>query len=101
MATVYSRRRKNGLRWTARVRIDGAEHSKTFNTKAAAQGWARAQEGRIEEGTYSPPRASAVPLFADLIDDFLEHRKRIRRVPGKSFAGGLKRLRDEHGLEPA
>jgi len=87
-------------RYTARVRIDGVEKSKTFATKGAADGWARAQEGAIETGTFRPIDPDAGKLFADAVDALIEHRKRLRRPPGKTFAHTLTRLRKELGLTP-
>lgn len=87
-------------RYTARVRIDGVEKSKTFATKKAAEGWARAQEGAIETGTFRPIDPDAGKLFADAVDALVTHRKRLQRPPGKTFAGALTRLKRDLGLTP-
>lgn len=100
MATFYKRSGARGVRWTARVRIKGRERTKTFPTKAAAERWARAQETAIDEGKFLAPEPGSGPIFSDVVDDFVRHRKRIKRQPGKTFANALDRLKDEHGLEP-
>lgn len=101
MATFYKRKGKQGVRWTVRIRREGREVTKTYATKAAAETWARAQEQAIETGTFLAvdPRAGAI--FADLVDAFTAHRKKIKRAPRGTFANALIRLKDEHGLEPA
>jgi integrase len=99
MATFYKRKGARGVRWTARVRIAGRETTKTWSSKAAAETWARAQETAIEGGGYAAPDASGA-IFADVVDAFLIHRRRIKRPPGKTFANGLARLKAQHGLEP-
>ncbi len=99
MATLYKRKGKRGIRWTARVRLAGREITKTFGTKTRAEAWARAKEGEIETGEFRRPDDSGI-LLADLIDGVVEHRKTIRRPFGKSAANALKRIRAEHGTEP-
>ena len=84
----------------ARVRLDSLDKSKTFGTKVAADGWIRAQEGAIETGTFRPTDPEAGKLFADAVDLLVEHRKRLKRPPGKTFAGVLVRLKKELGLNP-
>lgn len=97
MATFYKRIGKRGVRWTTRVRLAGRQITKTFGTKAAAETWARAQEGAIETGEFHKPAEGVI--FADLIDQFNEHRKTIRRPLGKTASSTLARLKDKHGLE--
>lgn len=100
MGSILRRQGKRGTRYTARVRLDGVEKTKTFGTKAGADGWIRAQEGAIETGTFRPVDPEAGKLFADAIDAFLEHRKSIRRPPGKTFAQVLVRMRGDLGDTP-
>lgn len=100
MATFYKRTGRKGVRYTARVRLEGVEKAKTFSTKASAQAWARAQEGAIETGEFRLEVPEAGRIFADAVDLFLEHRKNIRRPPGKTFGNALARLKEELGLEP-
>jgi integrase len=100
MATFRKTQRKRGVRWTARVRIRGREITDTFSTKGAAETWARAQEHAIETGEVLRLRSGQGVLFADLVEDFIKHRGRIGRAPGKTFANALKRLKLKHGDEP-
>ncbi len=99
MATFYKRAGKRGVRWTARVRIDGREVTKTFATKGAAETWARAQEVAIESGQFVRPAEGVI--FADLVDSLTKHRATIRRPLGKTATNVLTRLKVQHGLEPA
>jgi integrase len=100
MATFYKRGSKNhGTRWTARVRIQGREITKTFSRLADAKSWTRQREIAIENGTFVA--TGNEPIFADLVDDFIAGRTAARRPPGKTFASALARLRDAHGLERA
>src|SRR5690348_5428247 len=100
MATFYKRKGKRGVRWTARVRINGREVTNTFPTLGSAQTWAKAQELAIETGKYVAPGGGGV-IFADLVDEFTKHRLATLRPLGKTGANVLIRLKDEHGLEPA
>jgi hypothetical protein len=99
MATFYKRKGKRGVRWTARVRVNGREVTKTWATKAAAETWARAQETAIETGKYVETGRGLI--FADLVDVFVQHRQIVKRPLGKTGSNALTRLKDEHGLEPA
>lgn len=99
MGTIRKRKRKDGYRYTARVRLNGREITKTFGKEAAAQTWVRIQEAAIESGEFRRPEKGVI--FADLVDAFLEHRKTINRPLGKTAANSLARLKDQHGLEPA
>jgi integrase len=99
VATFTKRQRKRGARWTARVRINGREVTKTWPTKAAAETWARAQETAIETGEFVETGRGLI--FADLVDVFTKHRQLIKRPLGKTGGNTLTRLKDEHGLEPA
>jgi integrase len=101
MATFYGRKGKRGMRWTARVRVNGREITDTFSTKQQAQSWAKAQEIAIETGEYIAPDPKArSTLLADAIDDFITHRASIGRRPGASFASGLALVKDRLGLTP-
>jgi len=100
MATIYKRAGTRGVRYTARVRLEGVERTKTFSTKAGALTWARAQEGAIETGEFRLEAPDAGRIFADAVELLTNHRRRIGRPPGKTFARTLTRLKDKHGLEP-
>jgi hypothetical protein len=99
MATFYKRKGKRGVRWTARVRVNGREVTKTWATLGAAQSWAKAQELAIETGTYVETGRGVI--FADLVDAFIQHRQATRRPLGKTATNVLARLKEQHGLEPA
>jgi integrase len=100
MAAFSKRLGKRGVRWLVRVRKLGREVTRTFGTKGAGEKWARAQETAIETGEFHAPVPGTGPLFADAVDDFLKHRKRVNRPPGSTFANSLTRLKKQHGLEP-
>jgi integrase len=100
VATFWKREGKRGTTWTVLVRRGARRATKTFKTKAAGERWARAQETAIDERRFVAVDPKAGPIFADLVDDFLAHRARIRRAPGKTFANSLGRLKDQYGLEP-
>jgi integrase len=99
MATYYKRKGTRGVRWTARVRLSGREVTKTFGSKAAAETWVRAQEGAIELGEFRRPATRGIVL-ADLIDNLTKHRIMVRRPLGKTATNSLRRIKDQHGLEP-
>jgi integrase len=99
MATFYKRKLAKGVRWTVRVRLKGHEVTETFSTRDAAKTWATAQERAIETGEFVAIEPGKGPIFADAIDAFLTHRKRLKRAPGSTFAAALTRLKDKHGLE--
>jgi integrase len=100
VATIRKRKRADGYRYTARVRIRGQQATRTFTTKAAAERWAAAQETAFRDGQYAAPRGSGPgSILADVIDDFITERGRLRRPPGKTFHAGLLRIKNEHGLE--
>src|SRR5690606_2641077 len=101
MAYIFRRTGARGIRWTARVRLRGKQTTRTFQTKAAAESWARDQEGNIERD--QPHQVSGRgqgALFLDAVQTFREHRATIRRPPGKTFDNALKRLVKAHGTEP-
>ncbi len=100
MAGIEKRVGKHGTRWLVRIRKLGREITRTFPTKSAGQTWARAQETAIETGEFIAAAPGSGPLFADAVDAFLTHRRRIQRPPGATFANALTRLKNQHGLEP-
>lgn len=74
-------------RWRAQVRRRGfPDYTKTFDTKAAAQTWARQVEADIDRG--SVPSARAVQgrgyVVADLLDDYIKLRAASREIHDKS-----------------
>lgn len=88
-----------GVRWTARVRLRGRQLTDTFATKAAAASWARAQERAIEGREFIALAPGQGAILADVVDEFIKHRKRIGRPPGSTFTNALSRLKGEYGLE--
>jgi integrase len=100
MATIRKRKRADGYRYTARVRLKGHdEDTRTFGSLAAARAWATERETGLRDGKYAPPRPGAGVLFRDVIEDFIKHRTLIRRPPRKTFHASLLRLKDQHGDE--
>ncbi len=100
MATFTRRVGKRGVRWTARVRLRGQVKTDTFGSKAAAEAWARAQEGAIETGTYRAAIPGKALILADAVDSMLADRQRLRLPPGSTFDNALKRFKRDLGLEP-
>jgi integrase len=101
MASFIKRTNKKGkVRWTVLVRKRGRNVTKTFPTKGAGDTWASAQELSIDTGVFVPIEPGAGKIFADLVDLFLEHRKRIKRPLGKTATHTIERLKVQHGLEP-
>jgi integrase len=100
MATIIKYVGKRGTRWTARVRLRGREVTDTFGSKAAAEGWARAQEGAIETQTYRAATPGPALILADAIDALRTDRQRLRLPPGATFDHTLGRLKRDLGLEP-
>lgn len=78
MATIV----KRGRRWLARVRRNGEESSRTFATKAEAQGWSAVIESEIARGVYAEriDRAQAEKItFAELIDQYLNEVSQLKK----------------------
>jgi len=60
---------KGKIKWRAKVRLRGElPRTQTFNTKTAAEAWAKATETDIGRGVYVPTAADSRRTLADLID---------------------------------
>jgi hypothetical protein len=70
MASIDKRSRKS---WRARVRIPGHDDkTRSFNTRAEAQEWARITEAQLRSGVDTIPDAAAEPTLAQALDWYLE-----------------------------
>ena len=70
MASIDKRSRRS---WRARVRIPGhKDKSRSFNTQAEAQEWARMTEAQLRSGVDTIPNAAAEPTLALALDWYLE-----------------------------
>jgi integrase len=102
MASITKRTSKSkGTRYTVRVRLKSKWTTETFGSKAAAEAWARVQEGRIETREFVAPPDGGAMLIGDAVDSLRAERASLRRPPGATFSHALKRLKQKHGLEVA
>jgi integrase len=70
MASIDKRSRRS---WRARVRIPGHnDKTRSFNTQAEAQEWARITEAQLRSGVDTIPDAAAEPTLAQALDWYLE-----------------------------
>lgn len=70
MASIDKRSRRS---WRARVRIPGhKDKTRSFNTQAEAQEWARMTEAQLRSGVDTIPNAAAEPTLALALDWYLE-----------------------------
>lgn len=70
MASIDKRSRRS---WRARVRIPGhKDKTRSFNTQAEAQEWARFTEAQLRSGVDTIPDAAAEPTLAQALDWYLE-----------------------------
>ena len=90
--------RKRGDRWQVQVRRQGVFESATFDTKAAAQKWARRIEGEIDQGS-ALGRERVTGTVGELLDAYEVAARKIRPF-GRSKLGVLKQLRDGLGHVP-
>lgn len=90
--------RKRGDRWQVQVRRQGVFESATFDTKAAAQKWARRIEGEIDQGA-ALGRERVTGTVGELLDAYEVAARKIRPF-GRSKLGVLKQLRDGLGHVP-
>lgn len=90
--------RKRGNRWQAQVRRLGAFESATFDTKGAAQKWARRIEGEIDQGAaIGKPRAKGT--VGDLLTAYELEARKVRELR-RSKLGTLAHIRDGLGSLP-
>ncbi len=73
MAQILTRANKAGdPRYTARVRLNGRQATKTFASKKSAQTWARKIEGDIEQGRFGSPGKRRPSSVGKVIETFIE-----------------------------
>lgn len=87
--------RKRGKRWQAQVRRLGAFESASFDTKAAAEKWARRIEAEIDQGA-ALGRSRVTGTVNDLLAAYEREAKKVRPL-GRSKLGVLKHLREGLG----
>ncbi len=64
-------RQRNG-KWQARVvRLGHSPISKTFNSRAEAERWARQTEARIDQGSFEDQRSDKSTTLSDLVERFV------------------------------
>lgn len=90
--------RKRGKRWQAQVRRGGAFESATFDTKAAADKWARRIESEIDQGA-ALGRSRVTGTVGDLLAAYEREAQKVRPL-GRSKLGVLKHLREGLGSLP-
>jgi integrase len=70
MSSIDKRGRRS---WRARVRVPGhKDKTRSFNTQAEAQEWARITEAQLRSGADTIPDAAAEPTLAQALDWYLE-----------------------------
>ena len=94
MATL----RKRGKRWQAQVRRAGANESATFDTKTAAERWARRIEGEIDQGA-ALGRSRVSGTVSDLLTAYEREIRKAKPI-GRSKLGVLGQLRTGLGALP-
>jgi len=91
MASIDKRSRKS---WRARVRIPGHEDkTRSFNTRAEAQEWARITEAQLRSGVDTIPDAAAEPTLAQALDWYLEQETPKKKgKAGRPVSGILDKI---------
>lgn len=79
MARIEKREGTKGVRWRARVRVQGEERSATFKRRTDAKDWAGEMESRLQKHKHVPTTADMRRTFADLIDRYLAEELPIKR----------------------
>jgi len=88
---------KRGKVWLARVRRKGIVENRTFDTKAAAEAWARSLESSIDRGSYVPLAPAERTMLAEAIDRYkIEVCPRLHRG-GKGAFSIFDRLKHKLG----
>jgi len=94
MATFIRR----GNVWQAKIRQKGRRIiARTFDTKTAAQKWARSIERELDQGTYLPSTAAERTTVADAVDRYVKEIMPKLAGGGKSSMSILARLKAELG----
>lgn len=95
MASVQKRSGTDGVRWLARVRRHGRpEQTKTFDTKAAAEAWARSVERDMDTDSFIPSDAATRITFAKATEKYKDEV--LPRLRGKAQAEYVVKRVAEH-----
>lgn len=72
MASIEARTTRKGIRYRARITLNGHPRlSETFTTRRAAERWAQKIETAIREGRYAPTKQKDSHSFGELLDRFI------------------------------
>ena len=81
MASI--RRRKHS--WQARVRRHGASIARTFDTRAAAEHWARQVEAAMDLGRFQAPSHDDMPTLAEALERYGKEVTRWKRSAQREY----------------
>ena len=98
MATIDKRQNSKGVRYRARVRMNGVTMSRSFPTKREAVDWARHTESRIRGGNAVQVRVTVDQLIDRYLADVLPNK--TRNKDREHQARQLKHWRRELGSLP-
>lgn len=91
-------RKRGPYQWQAQVRRDGFDHiSKTFQTRAEAEEWAREIERAMDRGLYMPRTASEKTTIGDLCKSWKESVLPGKRSEKTHFNILLKNIEERFG----
>ena len=69
---MANRRKRGASQWQAQVRVSGyPNQTKTFNTRAAAERWAKATEVEMDQGAFRSRTNAQTTTLRDLLDRYL------------------------------
>lgn len=85
MATIRKRAKRGGHVYNVQVRIQGfPPRSETFNTRRAAERWARQIEGEMAESKHTRSAEALRRTLGDAVDRYLREVAPYKRSPDKS-----------------
>lgn len=90
MGSIEVRKRKSGVRYRARVRVDGEVSQATFTRKRDAEAWITEQEAGKLTGTAVSSRRGRM-LYGELLDEWLAMRARRGAATGRPAPSTLAR----------
>jgi integrase len=94
---VMAHIRQRGKRWQALIRRRGVNESRTFDTKGAAERWARRREADADEGART---GKAPGTVGDLLDRYERELRQLGKPIGRTKAATLNVLRRHLGELP-